>query len=443
MVRCVNIDWMECYCLEDNINYPHNADYFTRQGWEVVVREYGTPMYAEMFTLRDHYGEPYCEIRRAPKSSKAMGQGIFEPNACHVRLVNRACYSDGAALHFAKFLDENGFHFQRISRIDICYDFVRFDYGDDPQRFLQRYLAGRYAKINQARISAHGVDEWNGRTWNSLSWGAKSSMVKTRIYNKTLELREAKDKPYIRQAWQQAGLVDDWVTLTKTDSKGNVTTPVIWRLEFEIKSSTKNWFVVEDYQGDRKRVLSYRNTLSVYKDRQSIFQVFLSLTKHYFHFKHVEYKDTRRSIASYALSEKSDDALHTLAPIDSNKELQRKDRCKDKPLFRYDGLESFYSIEKPATATQCNDKLRRLLNLLLRYRASTFEHKVREACNTLIAKLEYDVHVEGLTRPFTDDEIAMLRLVLAERFRNHKVTYEKAVEDAIETLKTQKTLWDY
>lgn len=443
MTRCINIDWLEVYCLEDTIGYPHNAAFFEARGWEVRQREYGTPMYQEMFTLFDHWGEPYCEIRRGPKSTKAMGQGLFEPNACHVRLVNRACYVDGAALLFAKFLDENGFHFQRLSRVDIAYDFVRFDYGDDPQRFIQRYLAGRYAKINQARISAHGVDEWQGRTWNSLSWGAKSSMVKTRIYNKTLELREVKDKPYIRQAWQASGLVDDWVTLTKTDSKGNTTTPVIWRLEFEIKSSTRNWFVVEDYQGDRKRILSYHNTLSVYKDRDSIFNVFLSLTKHYFHFKHVEYKSERRSLASYALSEKIDDALHQMAMDNSNRELQRKDRCQDKPLFRYDALNEYYTISKPATASKTDDKLRRLLNLLYAYRDRSIDKSVRDACSTLIAKLEFDVHSEGLVRPLTDSEIETLRLVLAQRFRSHDISFEQAVKNATEALKLEPVLWNY
>lgn len=442
MLRCVNIDWLECYCLEDAIGYPHNAQYFEGRGWTVHQRDYGTKMYAEMFTLFDSKGEPYCEIRRAPKSTREQ-QGLFEPYACHVRLVNRSCYRDGAALSFQSFLDSNGFAFQRISRIDLCLDFERFDYGDDPQKFIQRYLAGRYAKINQARISAHGTDEWEGRKWNSLSWGAKTSMVKTRIYNKTLELKEVKDKPYIRQAWQQCGLVDDWVTLERRDSKGNVRFPVIWRLEFEIKSSTRNWFVVEDYQGDRKRIKSYKHTLDIYKDRNSIFQVFLSLTTHYFHFKHVEYKDSKVTLAGNALSLLIEDDLHELASVKSNRELQRKDRCQDKQLFNYSQLNTYYQIEKVATASQTDAKLRRLLAALYDYRNTLIDNTYRTAANTLIAKIEQDVHIEGLERPLTDSEITVLREIMTRRLKDKGISYETALSDAKQVLQLQQHLWEY
>ena len=54
-------------------------------------------------------------------------------------------------------------------RIDICLDFVRFDFGgDDPQKFVRRYLKHHYAKINQGRHNVHGKDAWEGQEWNSL-----------------------------------------------------------------------------------------------------------------------------------------------------------------------------------------------------------------------------------------------------------------------------------
>ena len=103
MIRCINIDWLECYCLEDAIGYPHDADYFRNKGWEVREREYGTPMYEQMFTLYDHYGEPFVEVRRKPKSMNTA-KGIFDQFACHVRLVNRACYANDAARNLSDFI---------------------------------------------------------------------------------------------------------------------------------------------------------------------------------------------------------------------------------------------------------------------------------------------------------------------------------------------------
>lgn len=415
MKRCVNIDWLECYCLEDSINFPHNADYFRRQGWEVMDREYGTPMYHEMFTLYDHAGEPFAEVRRAPKSSSRHA-GIFNPYSAHVRLCNRSCYMQEAARVLDLFLSQSGFAFQRISRIDICYDFEHFDYGDDPQRFVQRFMAGRYSKINQANISAHGLDQWDGRFWNSISWGSKKSMVGTKLYNKTKELREVHDKPYIRQAWYAAGLVDDFTTLERTAPDGTRYKPQIWRVEFSIKSSTKHWFVCEDYSGERKQLQSYRNTLPVYYTREQLWQVFLSLSKHYFHFKKVQCKE-------------------------GTDELQRKDRCEDKKLFNEKDLAQFYQLEKLTTATPRNPQLDRLLMRLYEYRDKNYDQDIRDACNVLIAQLERTITLLALSKPFDQTEIEILQVMIAKRLKSHDVPFSITRKEAETYVKLQKEIW--
>lgn len=443
MIRCVNIDWLECYCIEDSIGYPHNADYFRQKGWEVREREYGTPMYEEMFTLIDHYNEPFIEVRRKPKSMNTIKQGLFDPYSCHLRLVNRACYSNTAASDMANFLAQNGFTFRRISRIDICLDFERFDFGDEPQKFLQRFMAGRYSKINQANISAHGLDQWDGRAWNSISWGAKKSMVTTRFYNKTMELSQAHDKPYIRQAWQLCGLVDDWQTLEKKDRHGKTYKPAIWRVEFAIKSGTNKWFVVEDYQGDRKRLISLPNTLDVYETRQKVFQVWLSVAQRYFHFKHVEYKNEKRALVKYALQAVTPDKYHPLVRADTgaSRELQRKDRCKDKELFRVSQLDTFYSFEKRLSSAPRNLQLERLLQRLYEYRERQYDQRVREACEILIQKLETEVRTIQIALPFNTDEIKILQHVVQLRMKDKAITIQEARKEAELLFKIEREIW--
>lgn len=443
MTRCVNIDWLECYCLEDSIGYPHNADYFRAKGWTVNEREYGTPMYNEMFTVYGVDGLAYAEIRRAPKSDKRSA-GIFSPYAAHVRLVNRSCYADEAARLLQLFLETYGFAFQRISRIDICYDFEYFDYGDEPRRFLSRFMKGRYSKINQANIAAHGLDGWDGRDWNSVSWGAPSSMVRTRFYNKSKEIKEVKDKPYIRQAWQIAGLVDDMATLEKHRKDGKTYKPEIWRIEFAIKSGTKKWFVVEDYNGDRKKILSKPNTLDVYYTRKQIFQVFLSLAHHYFHFKIVEYKSKSRALIADAISVVTIDENHPLAPLDwrkSNRELQRKDRCKDKELFKKSELDTYYTIEKLCTDKPRPVQLDQLLTLLYEYRQTHYEDKVVDACNVLISKLERDRRLTSLASPFTKKEIDILQQVLAIRLKDKGIELQKVKDYVTDMVEKERSIW--
>lgn len=441
-MRCVNIDWLEVYCLEDTLSYPHDADFFRERGWEVREREYGTPMYQQMFTLVDQFGEAFCEIRRLPKSDRET-QGIFDHYSCHVRLVNRACYANNASQVLALFLEEYGLQYQRISRVDICYDFVRFDYGDEPKTFLSRFMQGRYSKINQARISAHGMDEWDGRMWNSVRWGSPSSPITTRFYNKSMELAEGHDKPYIRQAWQLAGLVDDWHTCEKRNKDGKYVKVEVWRVEFAIKSGTANWLTIEDYNGARKKLRSIRNDLSVYTSREKIWQVFLSLTTHYFHFKYVEYKSKKSALVDYALQAVQRDKLHPLARSDSpaTRELQRKDRCRDKMLFRTDKLEVYYEVEKKLSSTPRNPRLDGLLKLLYEYRERQYEDSIKQACNVLIAKIENESRIIQLATPFDEKEIQILRKIIQIRLEDKNVNYDNAKILADEIYRIEREIW--
>lgn len=384
--RCVNLDWLEVYCLESSIGYPHDAEYFRRAGWHVREREYGTPTYKEMFTLFSYDNdEPLIEVRRAPKAPRGYNTGgIMDPNACHIRLCNRTCYMEDAAGLLQRFLEENFFEYSRISRVDIALDFEKFDSGDDPQKFLQRYIKGQYAKINQARISMHGADRWDGRTWNSVKWGNENSMVSTKMYCKTLELLQVSDKPYIRQAWYEAGLIDDWFDMTKRKEDGTVYKPEIWRIEFSIKSSTKNWFVVEDPYSTKRKLKSIRHTLEQYRTRRQMLDVFFSLADHYFHFK------------KFA-------------------EGVRKDRCEDKVLFDKKIPSVFYKVTHVATHEKQDKTLQRLLRMLRDYQSTVYDEEKRQACRMLIADIEYRARAHDLPNDTPIEELTLLRQLVAKR----------------------------
>lgn len=416
--RCVNLDWLEVYCLEGSIGFPHNADYFRERGWHVQEREYGTPIYNEMFTLYGTDGLPLIEVRRAPKSSTLTNKrAILDPYSCHVRLCNRTCYMEDAAGIMQRFLEENFFCYSRISRLDICLDFEKFDSGDLPQDFLQRYVSGKFAKLNQARISVHGLDRWDGRRWNSCKWGSPTSMVSTKLYDKTMELEEVHDKPYIRQAWFAAGLIDDWFNCTTHDRQGRVYKPAVWRLEFSIKSSDKNWFVVEDVSGKRKKLRSIRHTLDNYHTRAQLLDVFSSLCSHYFHFKYVEFlTQANTQVAAYALNAIAPDVHHDLSHGD-NRQRQRKDRCRDKVLFRFDKPSVFYKIARVATSDTSTKAPSKLLQLLYEHREKAIRPETFKACNYLIEELEYRLHTQE-QHHWSRNELIILQQLLAKRIKD-------------------------
>lgn len=316
--RCCNIDWLEVFCDDMHECTP---EYFTNCGYKVKVREYGTPMYRQMFTLYQAE-KPLYEIRRDPLSKKSLG-GIFSDTICHIRFVNRICYAPSCVACLRDFLIKHGYHYRGISRIDICNDFVTFDNGTDPQKVIDNFMKNKISKINQCRVSAHGKDMFDGRSWNSLKWGSETSAVSTKLYNKTMELdREGHDKYYIRDAWQAQGLADtQWVSYTDKNGKerhksvtvkyGTATDKIIpeedaqkvnvWRVEFSIKTEGKRMI-----NTDSGELLSIE--LSAIDTPARILFMFHVLSFHYFHFKKLVFN--------------------------TNGKPQRKDRCPDIPLFR-------------------------------------------------------------------------------------------------------------
>lgn len=372
--------------------------YYRRIGFNVIERSYGTRVYRQMFTLLGTDGEELLEVRRDPASQGL--HGIHDMNECHIRLKNRTCYFDNAAASFDTFLQNNGYTDIRISRVDICLDFVKFDEGDDPQKFVRRIFNHRYAKINQGRIAGHGEDKWNGQTWNSLAWGAKSSPVSTKMYNKTLELYDPKldryAKPYIREAWLRCGLIDDVMRVTKNNTPVNV-----WRVEFSLRSAVKGWIPIE-INGDEKNYQSIKNTLDCYKGRDKILVMFASLAQHYFHFKKF-----RKS--------------------------QRKDRCPDKILFRWKPNEVVYRIGRDNSALGSGsspiDNYNSLIAKIRAYQESHSMPEIFKACETLIEAMTSDTIRSELANPWSKDELQTLRMMMNVKTRHPEWDYEAAMTE--------------
>lgn len=400
MIRCVNIDWLELYCLESPNVYPCNAEFFRRQGYDVRERDYGTRQYREMFTIIDRDGLPWIEIRRNPVAGEdAKGvKGMFNPYSCHIRLSNVACYSNEPVIKLEDFLFQFQYDVSRIFRLDICLDFERFDKGDDPSDVLNRYLKGKYTKINQSNISAHGRDLWDGRKWNSVSWGNPKSMVSTKMYNKTMELQTAKDKPYIRYAWQMAGLVDDYINLTKSKANGSTYKPEIWRVEFSLKSSARAWYVIEDNTHRKVKQVALPHSLTLYETREQLLTAFASLSHHYFHFKH--YQANRR-----------------------------KDRCQDKVLFVFDKEDTVYKIDRLITDRPRNNADDTLKARLEQYREHRANKAIYDACQTIIDSITDDQLGASLVH-FSAEEIRILRRLINLRTPRPTNSYDDDLKTA-------------
>lgn len=411
-IRCINLDWLEVHARE-----PHdvclNASFFIGQGWNVKERLYGTRVYREMFTLCTPFDEPLIEIRRNPASQGLMG--IHDYNECHIRLSNRSCYFDNAAGFLNEFLQKYRYYDIRVSRVDICLDFVRFDRGDEPQAFVRRYFRHKYAKINQGRISSHGEDTWAGQEWNSLSWGSRNSSVTTKMYNKTLELYDVKldyfAKPYIRQAWLKCGMIDDLQRCTKDGQTVNV-----WRVEFSLSSSVKKWLRIE-LDGKEKKYQSILNTLECYDSKEKLLVKFASLAAHYFRFKVFE-KNVR------------------------------KDRCEDKILFDFNEHERVYKVGRNENVLGSGQTFKarynRLIEKIQAYQQSHYGGEICKACDILIQAMSEENMRSDLANPWSQEELFTLRELIRLRTADKDMSYEVAMNEIKKLLSiSQRVLPDF
>lgn len=410
MARCVNLDWLEVSCDEDYSLYPCNADFFREQGFFVHERDYGTRVWGEVFTIEDQDGHDWIEIRRAPPSGNSEFKGLTE-YSCRLRVVNAQLYVKDCTQRLLAFLVRFNYTFKRIFRIDIAYDFEKFDYGDQPARFARRYIERKFRKINQCKLRVIGDDNWTDFDWESLSWGSQTSMVSTKMYNKSKELKTvSKQKTWIPMAWFECGLIDDPINRTKRREDGTIYEPEIWRIEFSMKSKADRWLVIENQGGKHVKKTAIPHTPDMFDSPDKLWQRFQDLAYHYFRFKIAEYNDERDK--------------------DGNLVPKRKDLCAEKRLFRFDADREFHQLDMCVSGGKPDADDEILLRRLRNYRNKSADTKVRTACDVLIEALE-----TSDLRRYTSKQVWAETQALQELLRRRMKMTEK---DAIETLEQVK-----
>lgn len=182
---------------------------------ELVLLPYGSKQFSaivEIYYMRDLFGlvQLYPKLPSLPKS--AMIFKIANPWLYRSEWMQKFEYIC-AVLRIMPI---------SISRLDLAADFNTFWGGLHPVEFIRRFMSGeikhkgrgvghvdfvqryaRDAKEKAIRDSLH---------FNALTMGKKTSDAHCYLYNKTIELDEVKNKPYIRDCWRAAGfdIKDVW-----------------------------------------------------------------------------------------------------------------------------------------------------------------------------------------------------------------------------------------
>lgn len=141
-----------------------------------------------------------------------------------IKLANAVLYVADWYYTLMDVLDTLGWQPLNITRVDLAADFNFFMNGLDPATFLRKYVCKQkasYLRIGSNKAAVYMIKDMRCTIFDSIRWGSRQSGVSVYMYNKTKELTEIKDKPYIRESWKQADLS---------------TTKPVWRVEISITS---------------------------------------------------------------------------------------------------------------------------------------------------------------------------------------------------------------
>lgn len=290
----INVDWLQVFCHDSNTGNLGEI-YFENSAYEFILLPHGSRHFKELWEVYNEDGDKYAIIQRIPHSSIISSDGAI------IQLCNRELYRPHYAAEFILFLSAHKFTYKSISRLDVCFDSNILRNRLRHSNFIKKIMNGLVLKNNQNKV------QWNfssianvGKPMecNSCSFGSKSSAVSTKMYNKTLEMKEQKNKPYIQENWVCNGL--------------NVNEDV-WRIEISIKSDASTTIRTESGE-------IFRLSADSLKMQQNVEDIFFSYASKYFSFKTNTGRANKTRMPEFLIF--PDERITTLHPV-------RITDCKD------------------------------------------------------------------------------------------------------------------
>lgn len=230
---CICVDWLEV-CAYGNL-LREGEVWVQGKCYLIRKEERQTAMFKDFFIITFR-GLEYAYIRQTPRLER-MKKGL----TC-VKLANRVLYHEAYVPFLQSLMRALNLRYHGITRMDIALDCNKFPCGRSPHRFIRDFVMKPIGEIGGMYLagcreySIHGRKSIsNDGQINYIQFGSPSGDRKGYIYDKSLELQEVKDKPWIREMWEAAGL--------KNDDKNHV-----WRAEISIKGGGKDLLNLETGQ---------------------------------------------------------------------------------------------------------------------------------------------------------------------------------------------------
>lgn len=208
----ISCDWLSVYCLSTN-SINGEIGHLTDEKFRFKQTQNSSRQFRYITNVYTETGDLYAVIQTCPYSS------IINPLGAIIKLHNRELYKHDFARRLQSFMRRYGFIYRNISRLDVAFDCNTFKKGLHARRIINRLVGGKLVKNHQGKARLE-FDTSNPKMFQGITFGSSSSAVTVVLYNKTKELKEVKDKPYIRERWRKNGIDE---------------TREVWRVEIRIK----------------------------------------------------------------------------------------------------------------------------------------------------------------------------------------------------------------
>lgn len=248
----ISLDWMQFYCERSPWAVP-SAFTTTKGNYEVEKQSYSTNLWLDVYIIK-HRGREFATLCCNPRNNGMPERG------CTLKLANRVLYSHEWLSESKQIMAEMGLRYKGITRVDVAYDCNVLAGGRSVPQFLMQYFShapyceGHIIRSGSRKVTINATRSNKGSVEiSAMRWGSKGSDVGAYAYNKSLELREVKDKPWIRETWEKAGLIDsfndeEWAKLSEKEKQrkieqGDVQSYIenpVWRFEISIKAHGKD-----------------------------------------------------------------------------------------------------------------------------------------------------------------------------------------------------------
>lgn len=248
----ISLDWMQFYCERSPWAVPSSFT-TTKGSYEVEKQSYSTNLWLDVYIIK-HRGREFATLCCNPRNSGMPERG------CTLKLANRVLYSHEWLNESKQMMAEMGLRYKGITRVDVAYDCNVLAGGRSVPSFLMQYFShapyceGHIIRSGSRKVTINATRSNKGSVEiSAMRWGSKGSDIGAYAYNKSLELREVKDKPWIRETWEKAGLIDsfneaEWAKLSEKEKQrkieqGDVQSYIenpVWRFEISIKAHGKD-----------------------------------------------------------------------------------------------------------------------------------------------------------------------------------------------------------